>query len=396
MKKQLLRGVGVLLLIILLGTLGIEFGPLPWLAIMLTGATLLAYGAAVSRRAGAKVIMINVAALCIGLAAFEAYLGIKKYEGDGTRMEGSITEDFTHPDDVLGYAPNKNRRVTARKLYGDSAIYDVIYTIDAGGLRIAPPIKQSMRGCAVFFGDSVTFGEGVNDQVAFPYRAGIKIGGEYATFNLAFSGYGPHQMLASLQTRRLEKIVTCRPTIFIYLTILEHIARVAGLTPWDRHGPRYILERDETVVRAGNFDTPRFGLLNWAASAIEGFQTWQKFFGHDRQPNNEDFALFLSVIREAAAITRQRYPASEFHVILWDEREDQRQRLSLIESNLRAAGIPIHRLTSAIPDFVANRSQYLISVHDMHPNARMHELLADYVADRIFRRSGDGDNKTGK
>jgi hypothetical protein len=235
----------------------------------------------------------------------------------------------------------------------------------------------------VFFGDSVTFGEGVNDRESFPYQVGLKTDGQFEVFNLAFSGYGPHQMLASLQSHRFEEAVGCRPTSFIYLSIREHLARVAGLAPWDRHGPRYRLKTDGKLVRDGNFDSPRWSAPAWIGRAIQTSCIWQRFFGYGREAEAADLELFLAIVREAAKLTHQRYSDSKFHVILWDARNDR--LLSAIESNLRAAGIAVYQLTSVIPDSRGNWSQYVLDAHDMHPNARSYELLADFVVDRILQ-----------
>jgi hypothetical protein len=392
MNKREITLFGFIFLISI-SAVAIKFCPLPWAIALLTTSILLAYGAVASTRNSMKVVMINAAAICFALAAFEGYLGIVELQGDGTRMEGSITEGFTHSDNVLGYAPNKNTQVTARKFYGDMLIYDVVYTIGPTGLRTSPPANQPTRGCVVFFGDSVTFGEGVNDQEAFPYQVGLKTKGEYQIFNLGFSGYGPHQMLASLQAHRLEESVKCRPTYFIYLAIPEHIMRVVGLTSWDRHGPRYRLKQDGTLVRDGNFDTPSSRIPLWVQKAIGSYHTWQKLFGNERQPDNADLELFLAVIRKAAHIIHQRYPKSQFDVILWDARNDQ--RIAVIENNLLAAKIPVYLLTSAIPDFLANWRHYVLSAHDLHPNATAHKLIADYVVSHILQpRIIDGVQKS--
>ena len=80
-------------------------------------------------------------------------------------MEGTIVEGYTHPDDMLGYAPDPGKRVTARKLHGNTALYDVTYTIGTDGLRVTPSAPGTpVARCVIFFGDSVTFGEGVNDD----------------------------------------------------------------------------------------------------------------------------------------------------------------------------------------------------------------------------------------
>src|SRR4051812_8914601 len=95
--------------------------------------------------------LVYLGACLLALAAFEGYLAHQQSQGDGTRLEGSITVGFTHADDVVGYAPDPSARVTARKLYNDDVIYDVVYTIGRDGMRVAPPHQEPLAGCVVFF-----------------------------------------------------------------------------------------------------------------------------------------------------------------------------------------------------------------------------------------------------
>jgi hypothetical protein len=161
------------------------------------------------------------------------------------------------------------------------------------------------------------------------------------------------------------------------------------LAPWDRHGPRYRLKTDGKLVRDGNFDSPRRSAADWVGAAIRSSCTWQRFFGYGREADAADLKLFLAVVRESARLTRQRYPESRFQVILWDARNDQ--LVSAIESSLRAAGIAVYQLTSIIPDSRENWRQHVLDAHDMHPNARSYELLADFVVDRMLQVRVDDD-----
>ncbi len=205
--------------VILAGTLAalaFRYCPVPWAAAFLLAAILLVIFARTAKSTRAAVQMVNIAAAVIALAIFESYIGIEQLRGDGTRMAGTITRGFTHVDDTLGYAPNRNTHVTAKKYYGHKVLYDVIYSIDEQGLRIAPPRDQtSISACIVFFGDSVTFGEGVKNDQNFPYLVGVKTNGRFAICNFAFSGYGPHQMLANLQSG-FDQRINCKPTHFFY------------------------------------------------------------------------------------------------------------------------------------------------------------------------------------
>ena len=74
------------------------------------------------------------------------------------------------------------------------------------------------------------------------------------TYNLAFNGYGPHQMLAILENGLEREVVHCKPDIDIYQGIVHHVARVNGIVKWDSHGPRYVLNDDGDLYQDGHFD----------------------------------------------------------------------------------------------------------------------------------------------
>jgi hypothetical protein len=199
--------------------------------------------------------------------------------------------------------------------------------------------------------------------------------------NFAFSGYGPHQMLSALQAGLVKPDSRCQSVQFIYLAIPEHIARVAGLASWDRHGPRFRQDAAQRAVRDGNFDDP-YRVLGWAipewlAQAFASFHTWERFLGRARNPGDRDLALFVAVVRESAKVARERFPGSGFQVLLWDARNDT--RINVLEMRLEAAAIPVYRVTHAIPDLMSHQDRYVISAHDPHPNPLQHELIAEYV-----------------
>lgn len=381
----------IVALIVAVAGFSLVYCPAAWSAAIAAVGALLITASTKARRESAKLILVNLAAVSIALAAFEGYLYHQAQLGDGTRIEGTIVEDFTSPDDVLGYRPKKGSRVTARKLHGDTVIYDVVYTISADGLRVAPPaVSNPPARCVVFFGDSVTFGEGVNDEQTYPYVVGTKSAGTTGVYNFAFSGYGPHQMLAALQANLLAPIVPSTCAHVVHLAILEHVPRVAGLASWDRHGPRFRLGADGRPWRDGNFDTPprvmdRAQLPGWTVKAWQQFRTWQMLFGRGRKLNAADLALYISVVRESARIVRERYAGSRFEVILWDGRDDS--RLETIERALQADGVRVHRLTRIIPDFAQNASAYLLAPRDGHPNPAVHRRLAEYIHALITSRT---------
>ena len=189
-------------------------------------------------------------------------------------------------------------------------------------------------------------------------------------------------MLAALQSSLVERTSRCNPTHVFYLGILEHIPRVAGLASWDRHGPRFRLDRQGPLARDGNFDgatgTDKSFLRSaWLSAPLARYLTWQRFFGHSRDPNDADLDLYVAIVLESARIVRERFPESVFQMFLWDGRDDA--RIGVIERRLTAGGIRVHRLTTVIPDFAANSARYLPGPPDGHPNSLMHRRIAEYI-----------------
>lgn len=81
-----------------------------------------------------------------------------------------------------------------------------------------------MSGCVLFFDDSLTFGEGVNDNQTMPYRVGMRSAGALRVYNFAFHGYGPHQMLAQIELGVVRDTIDCLPDHAIYQAIIPRIA----------------------------------------------------------------------------------------------------------------------------------------------------------------------------
>ena len=271
--------------------------PLPFVWVFLSWAAAAGIAASATPRAGWRALWFNVAAVAVAFAGFEAWLWIQDARADGTRTEGTITSGYFQSDNLLGYVPAKGVTVTARKYHGSVRLYDAVYTIGADGLRIPPISGVEPRGCVLFFGDSVTFGEGVNDTETMPYQAGLKTGGRFRVHNFGFHGYGPHQMLAALEGGRVAGIIRCVPTHVIYQAIVPHVQRVSGLTTWDRHGPRYMPSADGGVVLAGHFDDPdaQPPLSRWLGEAL----IFQTLVGRRRPVRPEDIELYARIVAQA-------------------------------------------------------------------------------------------------
>lgn len=349
-----------------------------------------------------KVVLINLSAavLALGLAEWYAwYITPKKTNSY------CCNDAYFIRDDDLGMVPRKNFTATHVKTINSIPIYRTAYTIDANGLRIAPPHDaQNVRGSVLFFGCSFTIGEGVADNEAMPYVAGLLSGGRYAVYNFGFHGYGPQQMLAALERGLVQSVVTVPPKYIVYQAIPYHIERVAGLMTWFPHAPRYRPIDGGGVTAQGNFDTvsdeSRYSRIErfWRGQGPVGVAAsnmLRKSFLYNKSASPlrglsfDDVRLFLDVVSQARDAAAVIFPAAEFHIILWDSMFQQRdfsRFLPLVLEGFRKRQIQVHLISNIIPDYdgSAPNTRYELHLHDSHPNALAHRLIAGYVAETIL------------
>jgi hypothetical protein len=280
-------------------------------------------------------------------------------------------------------------------------LYDVTYTLDDHGLRIASPPsskRAEILPCVAFFGDSFTFGEGMADEQTLPYQFGSRLTPDYQMINFVFLGYGPHQMLAALEQGRVESDGHCRPSHIIYQAIPSHVSRAAGLEAWDHHGPRYEQRPDGQVYQDGRFDDIRpTTTLQWlrfghqqlhvrVQALLEASVLYRTLLNSHRPVTAEDIALFAAIVRTAKQAASRIYPGVTFQVLFWDY-DDDAEVGGLVLSQLQAQGVIVHPMSMILPGFPAARARYEISPYDRHPNAQAHARIADFVAQRLVQKA---------
>lgn len=275
-----------------------------------------------------------------------------------------------HP--ILGYTARKNARVIVRKYHGREVVFDVQYTTDANGLRAGPPRADAASSSVLFLGDSLTFGWGVNDHETMPYRFEELSRGRFKSFNFAFSGYGPHHMLAILENGLERKTVESQPPRFaVYQAIPEHIDRCAGHMAWNPGGPRYVLDAQRQPRYTGPFHNAflrNFWTLTGRSQAMIRLMqaAWR------RTPQDTD--LFLAVVQRSEALFRERY-GGQFHILLWDRGDPD---YAGILSKMRERKLAVIEIKDALPGYPEAREPYRIP-HDSHPNKLAHEKIAEHL-----------------
>ena len=372
--------------------LTLKFIPAPYVWISLTWFIVIMYQAILANKTSMRAVWVNLACLILALGIFEGYLYLQR---DNFRFEDIYTDKYYKKDSVFGVAPLENSRVVSgRKYFKNNLLYDVSYTIDENGMRIGPPTNDRTNGeCVIFFGGSITYGEGVNDNETTPYLVGIKSDGKYRTFNFGFHGYGPHQMLAAIEKKYIGKRLNCRPKYAIYQSIGDHVYRVTGLVSYNNGAPRYILGQDGKPVLTGSFEDfkkqweRKHAILSSIIRQLKKSEIANKAIFQKEPVKKSDIDLFIEIVDRSRELFLSLYPDSKFYVIYWDVIFSDPKIEGINKAILKEfqkKGINVYLISEILKDYNDNKLEYSISQYDRHPNQKAHQIIADYVVTNIL------------
>ncbi len=344
-------------------------------------ACLLAAGIVRARRGQGGALAFNLGVLCLALAAVELWIG--QSSGLAKHMVRSpAREEYVAHHDDLGYAPLPDRASRFTAVSEGEEVYDVTYTIGADGLRARPPLRDPPpEGSVLCFGCSFTFGSGLEDDESIPWRLEEALDGRLCCYNFGFSGYGPHQMLANIESGRAEAKAEYPVRDVIYLAIPDHARRVTGAAVHDRRGPRYVLSDDGRVRREGTFNDVQTSVMRKRLFQFLNHSHLGQAITRRASRSEGSVALMVAVVKAAKDEAAARWPDSRFHVLLWDDRASTS---TILADALAARGMQVTLVSAILPDFKQNAQQYRLHRADEHPNARAAEAIARYVAAHLI------------
>jgi hypothetical protein len=291
-------------------------------------------------------------------------------------------------DPVLGHTLPPNAQITDTKELGGKRLYQATYTTDAYHRRITPMThREQRRNFLLFFGCSMTFGLGVNDNETMPFYV-AQYASRYRPYNYGVSGYGPHYMLAQLQRGNLTEEVNENHGIALYTFIDHHIDRAIGTmrvyNQWEEHAPFYTLDAHDRLVRQGDFTSgrPLVSFLYWVMGRSQILQYYNITF--PVRIREEHIRLTARIIAEARTALHQQFPSAEFYVLLYP---GVRRGPDLIPY-LAQAGVKYLDYSSLI-DWP---HQGMTQADGAHPTAQGHRIVAAQLAKDlgIFDGAGEG------
>lgn len=391
-----MKYIGALSVLLILVAIAMKNWPAPYFWIGLASIVLLGLLVLIEKNIKCTVVFINLILICAILTTSEFYLWAPFAQK--VWAQGNMWQPQQYvKDEIRGYCPPRNATgVFGKKYYGDSLIYDMQFSTDQNGLRATYTAKQPEKD-VLFFGCSFTFGDGLNDNQTLPYLLSLRGKERIQTYNLAYSGYGPHQMLSILENRFEEKLMsdTTRPKFAIYTALPGHIVRSAGLASWvvTRHDPRYEINANGEIYHAGHFDVQAIDidfktrLKAYLSNAYILKKLYPPFaYNRKRMPNEHDLDKYVKIVVKARDIFEQRYPGAEFHVVLWnlEDAESDKAIITTLIKRFCDNNIRLHEIKDILPGYYQNNPYYQI-VHDRHPTPYANEIIADYILSKVVR-----------
>jgi len=115
---------------------------------------------------------------------------------------------------------------------------------------------------------------------------------------------------------------------------------------------------------------------------------WRRWIGLTPVCKGEAARLATAVITEAMSELKRLYPDIQTHFIFyrvasWSDTGFSTEDLAAFEYDLQQAGVLPLPLEAVIPRYRFALRDYVLDRTDLHPNARAHRLIAEFILREI-------------
>ena len=284
---------------------------------------------------------------------------------------------YWQPSDLGFQAPPG--RHTSKKITSDGeVVYDVTYTIGEDGFRVTPQSDSDIHIRVNFFGCSLLFGEGLNDNETLPYFLHV-LDNSITVKNFAWHGYGVHQALRILVSPR-----DTRGDINFLLTAPWHAERAACVPDYSNGSPRYRLVDDGELILDGTCGFP-FEKNNMIYGALGRSRLYHLVRYALKETQDRQVDLYLAIIRRINDLSQAR---NQRFIVGFIKADDQwftgTYSNGKIVSKLSGMGIEVVDVTLSKSARDIPR-EYYIHPLDQHPSAKANEARAKILREYIQR-----------
>lgn len=322
------------------------------------------------------------------------------YGVSGTWLKGKDADGlgYKYPANLTNHTSKK----IALRANQEILIYDVIYNIDSLGNRKTPSDNEftiNKNKSVLFLGDSLTFGEGLNDNetLSFYFQSLTK----RASLNAGMHGYGGHQALMILWNEDLflKRTKGHNITSIIYRPLVNHINRAAGYSSWDSEGPCFENDDNDNIKYLGSFiDCNKRGSENTLkAKLISRFissnEPWTREFFNRFSSNSNfssrryqgiDFERFISIVNNMHRISKTK--GINFYVLLEDFNRSKGDLCGnsvkyskMLSDKFISKKINIIQTSSIFNKNMCKKVPLTISEFDQHPSSNANLIIAEYL-----------------
>jgi hypothetical protein len=279
-------------------------------------------------------------------------------------------ESFDHTPKLAGgrsHLPHlKNVRHVRSK--NEKIIVAYEFSTDAFGRRISIPPEFSKSTAAIlFFGDSFTFGAGLDDAETIPSQFN-KIPSKYIAYNYGVNGTSPRELYTLLKYRNLNSEVNHPIRIGVYTFIEDHFYRASPY--FSGAFPKIELSKNELV------ESFEYGLLEqffqrlFSSRILNNLPiNWQKWFITERE-----FYKFCLLIQESKNMFQEKYPGSNFIILNFQVKDTDNTLTNKLKDCALEAKIPVIDSPS-----IENKTGDDFIPYDGHPTAIATKRNAEFI-----------------
>ena len=309
---------------------------------------------------------------------FYSLLGAPTRQNKGFKMPDLDETDIQR---YIGYVPGADTVINDVFVVEGDTSFNVDYSIDKYRKRITPRIERSENSeYALFFGCSIAFGYGLEDDETIPYY--YQLNGDIASYNFAYNGHGTNHVAARLEQGDLNEQVNEKSGKAFYLFFWDHIARSVGTmkrhTSWLHFAPYYYMENDslmrDRMFKDGRPITSYFYESLYQSSILEYFNV-----DFPLSLSEKHFDLVAEMIKYSKDHYAQQFGNHEFYTVIMPTYSEQNPEgmKSFIEA-VERKGVDVIDLSNEI-DY---GSKYTLK-HDSHPNAFFTKIFSEKLHNKI-------------
>lgn len=356
----------------------------------LSGFTLMSLAFVVFFGRHKRILLTNLAVLFTLVLLFE---GVCFFLLGSPQKEYKIFElvdlEPDHIATAMGFVPYADSCIAENKIVDGDTIFNVTSNIGHDCERFTPDQDSSKSKYALFFGCSIAFGYGLNDNQTFPYYFQKETGAN--SYNFAFSGYGTQMMLARLQYQNLREYIPKNEKVgaAYYIFYWDHIERAIGSmarhTQWMHYSPNYELQ-DGKLVRDRFFKDGR-PVRSWFYENFYQSSILKYFdFTFPTKLSDSHFDLVSEMVLEAKREYEKQFGNDSFYVVIYPTYEELDPKLvKAFYAHLKKKGITIIDLNENFKFGPANS----IHAHEPHPNAAANQEIAKALRERILEMNAE-------